>query len=185
MKKWIIVVLLTMLSSYATFTYAALIDNGCGLIYDADLNITWYDTPSTSFGGGNWDAAMTWVAGLKVGGVSGWRLPTTPGGTYPEYLGEMGHLYYDELKNVAGGPLTNLGPFINLQGCDYWTGTEYDQNSAWDFYFHVGGGGITTKNNTERALAVHEGNVHPVPIPGAVWLFGSGLIGLIGIRQKF
>lgn len=25
----------------------------------------------------------------------------------------------------------------------------------------------------------------PVPIPGAVWLFGSGLIGLVGIRKKF
>jgi hypothetical protein len=24
----------------------------------------------------------------------------------------------------------------------------------------------------------------PVPIPGAVWLFGSGLVGLIGFRKK-
>ena len=26
---------------------------------------------------------------------------------------------------------------------------------------------------------------NPVPIPGAVWLFGSGLIGLVGIKRKF
>ena len=25
---------------------------------------------------------------------------------------------------------------------------------------------------------------HPVPIPGAVWLLGSGLVGLIGIRRR-
>jgi len=25
----------------------------------------------------------------------------------------------------------------------------------------------------------------PVPIPGAVWLLGSGLIGMVGIRRKF
>jgi len=25
----------------------------------------------------------------------------------------------------------------------------------------------------------------PVPIPGAVWLLGSGLVGLVGIRRKF
>ncbi len=25
----------------------------------------------------------------------------------------------------------------------------------------------------------------PVPLPGAVWLFGSGLVGLVGIRRKF
>jgi hypothetical protein len=25
----------------------------------------------------------------------------------------------------------------------------------------------------------------PVPIPGAVWLFGAGLMGLVGIRRRF
>ena len=28
-------------------------------------------------------------------------------------------------------------------------------------------------------------NCNPVPIPAAVWLLGSGLLGLIGIRRKF
>lgn len=28
-------------------------------------------------------------------------------------------------------------------------------------------------------------DVAPVPIPAAVWLFGSGLIGLVGVRRKF
>ena len=28
-------------------------------------------------------------------------------------------------------------------------------------------------------------SVDPVPIPGAVWLLGSGLIGLVGFRKKF
>jgi hypothetical protein len=27
-------------------------------------------------------------------------------------------------------------------------------------------------------------NVAPVPIPAAVWLFGTGLLGLLGIRRK-
>ncbi len=27
--------------------------------------------------------------------------------------------------------------------------------------------------------------INPVPIPGAVWLLGSGLIGLVGIRRRF
>ena len=26
---------------------------------------------------------------------------------------------------------------------------------------------------------------NPVPIPGAVWLLGSGLIAMVGIRRKF
>ena len=28
-------------------------------------------------------------------------------------------------------------------------------------------------------------SVNPVPIPGAVWLLGSGLVGLAGLRRKF
>ena len=31
-------------------------------------------------------------------------------------------------------------------------------------------------------VALHDAN--PVPIPGAVWLLGSGLLGLVGIRRK-
>ena len=27
-------------------------------------------------------------------------------------------------------------------------------------------------------------NVAPVPVPAAFWLFGSGLIGLIGLRRR-
>jgi hypothetical protein len=27
--------------------------------------------------------------------------------------------------------------------------------------------------------------VSPTPIPGAIWLLGSGLVGLVGIRRKF
>ena len=26
---------------------------------------------------------------------------------------------------------------------------------------------------------------NPVPIPGAIWLFGSGIMGLAGLRRKF
>jgi hypothetical protein len=182
-KIFVLSVTLAMVLGVPILTSAALVDNGGGLIYDTDLNITWYDT--ASFGGGNWDAAMAWVAGLKAGGVSGWRLPTTPGGAWPAYLGEMGHLYYDELKNTTGGPLTNTGPFVNLSASDYWSGTEYALNTdyAWDFYFYAGGGGATIKTNTERALAVHDGNV--VPIPGAIFLLGPGLLGLAAVRRRF
>ena len=43
-------------------------------------------------------------------------------------------------------------------------------------------------HNCEDIVAYHNltsgANVAPVPIPGAVWLLGSGLIGLIGLRRK-
>ena len=38
--------------------------------------------------------------------------------------------------------------------------------------------------NVSVAIANDDNNVGAVPIPGAVWLLGSGLLGLVGIRRK-
>ena len=42
---------------------------------------------------------------------------------------------------------------------------------------------VADKNNA-FTWAVHDGNVGAVPIPPSVWLFGSGLIGLVGIARR-
>jgi hypothetical protein len=58
-----------------------LVDNGGGLIYDPNLNITWYNyvyydhTSSTQGQGATWAEATAWVSSLNAGGVTGWRLP--------------------------------------------------------------------------------------------------------------
>jgi hypothetical protein len=54
----------------------------------------------------------------------------------------------------------------------------------WTFGFDVGYFNPAWKNGTFYAMAVHPGDVSAVPVPGAVWLLGSGLLGLIGIRKK-
>jgi len=60
------------------------------------------------------------------------------------------------------------------------------QPSNWDF------GGINnvslvridkSSGTPGKFFDAFEGH-HPVPIPGAVWLLGSGLLGLIGIRRR-
>jgi hypothetical protein len=148
MKRMVLVTLLAVILGSQTSAHAALVDNGGNLIYDTDLNITWYDpTPA----GMTWSQAMSWAAGLTVQGTAlgSWGLPTAPGtlptspGAHFTNEGEMGHLYYNELGNVAGGPLVNTGPFTNLQGDFYWSGTPYALNSdfAWSFYFDGGLGG--------------------------------------------
>ena len=43
--------------------------------YDTVLDITWWADADVS-GLMNWDTANAWTAGLTLGGVSGWRLPT-------------------------------------------------------------------------------------------------------------
>lgn len=185
-KRLVVLTLLALVLGLTPVAHADLVDNGGGLIYDPELDITWYDAALV---GRNWSDANTWAASLTVGNTTAgtWRLPTTPGvtdGLTKE--GEMGHLYYDELSKPQNGPLGNTSPFTNLGPYPYWSGTEYITGGAWVFDFSKGTQGQSTEQNNHYALAVHDGDVGaPVPIPGAVWLLGSGLIGLIGIRRRF
>lgn len=117
---------------------------------------------------------------------------------------EMAHLFYNTLDNKgycdlllstadscsgpqAGWGLTNTGPFSNLQPNFYWSGTTYLTNAdlAWDFLFETGrqGAGVKSVDIKLYAWAVRPGDIGEVPAPGAMWLFGSGLIAL-GARLK-
>jgi hypothetical protein len=44
--------------------------------------------------------------------------------------------------------------------------------------------GNTSYGSFTRALSVEYGNISTVPIPAAAWLFGSGLIGMIGVAKR-
>lgn len=159
-------------------------------VYDSDLNITW--TANANINGRmTWADANTWAANLVIDGIGGWRLPTT---TQPDPTcdafgysctgSEMGHLFYTELGGAAHDSILNtnngsLSLFNNFQiSYYYWSGTEDLQNTvnAWDFYFGTGGQDADSKDNGDFALAVHPGDVAAVPIPAALWLFGSGLV---------
>jgi len=135
---------------------------------------------------------------LTTGGTDGgWR----DGSGNP--VSEMGHMYYVNLANLGycssatttgctvptGWGLANTSPFTNLQSAQYWTGLDYETTltNAWNFDFNVGFQGQGNKSNGSIVWAVHDGdvaNLSSVPLPTAVWLFGSGLIGLIGIARK-
>jgi hypothetical protein len=185
----------------AAFTFisilsqAALIDNGGGLIYDNVLKITWAQ-PDTFR---NWDDANTWADGLTLGGAENWRLPyiSVDAGAGP-FTGspidcstasesdcqdnELGYMFY---QNLGGTGSSSLFPTLPQAG--YWSGTEVDSTHAWYFSFAAASFGdqdsITTDLNV-HTWAVHAGNIGAVPIPPAVWLFCSGLLGLVGLARR-
>ena len=143
---------------FTATTQATLIDRGSGLIYDADLDITWLADANYAMTSGydadgrmSWSAALVWAQQLNYAGFTNWRLPTTldPDPSCVEresikgpYLydcsgSEMGHLFYDELEGVPDIPNNyatfgpNLALFSNLQRYNYWSATEAVSGSVF------------------------------------------------------
>jgi hypothetical protein len=167
MKKVLLIGIFLTVLGFSILANAELQNNGNGLTYDTDLDITWYNPNISAM---SWDQAMAWAESLTVGGVSGWRLPSAfnEDGSYPYYgygvVGsELGHLYYEELNNAVYGPLVNTGSFGNLQPVNYWSSTVTAQyaGNAFTFSFNNGKQGHADKNLTANffAIAVHSGNV--------------------------
>jgi len=168
---------ISVLSAHATLELRGTDSLGNRLIYDSDLNITWYD--HTNVGPGYGDTLqnqMDWASALSVnfGGniYDGWRLPTSlnQDGSGPckgNYCtgSELGHLYYTELGNKpfpeAGWGLKNTGDFQNLRPSQYWTNTEYSANPAlaWIFNINAGDQSYRNKGDLNFAIAVRDGDV--------------------------
>ena len=160
-----------MVMGFSVSVQAALVDmNNDGTIYDTATQLSWLKNTNTAGTPMTWSQAVAWAASLNTGsgfaGLTGWRLPATTepdatcslqynlGGSFPlqgyAYSctgSEMGYLYYVSLGNVAGGPLTNTGPFTNMQTGPYWSGTVYapqPASNAWHFQFY---GGVQDTND--------------------------------------
>lgn len=88
----------------------------------------------------------------------------------------------------AGSCFTNTGLFTNLvAGYGSWYGQEFwgygYAGYGWVFDSHgYQSGNFKTVNY--YAWAVRPGDVAVVPVPGAIWLLGSGLLGLLSFKRR-
>jgi hypothetical protein len=133
-------------------------------------------------------AFTNYLNSINYAGSNQWRLPTS--NAISGYNGtagnELGQLFYSELSGTAGNNIPNTPTFTNEQASAYWSGTEYASypGSAW-FFYTVSGLQINhDKYNQDYAWAVSPGQVSAVPVPGAVWLMGTGLLGLLGLKRR-
>jgi len=185
---------------------AALVSRlGGAAAYDTVLDITWVTAASLS-GADTWDNQVTWAANLNYLGFDDWRLASmsvaagVPTGTTTSVVdcrtatelacrdNELGYMFY---QNMGGSLFDNLtgdqtvdGVLLTDVQSDYWSGTEFISSRAWDFGFRNGLQNLDGKGNFGYGWAVRAGDVSAVPVPAAVWLFGSGLIGLLGLARR-
>jgi len=189
----------SVLLSIVTFNVnAALVERLGGLAYyDTEADLTWLADANYAATSGyqpyfpagtmNWDQAVEWAANLDVAGVTGWRLPDidpscSPGS--PCTTSEMGNLFHNVLGNVGGSLSFSVGLFSNVERSFYWQAQDVATLYGYTFEMWNGQQGSIDKIDGYYAWAVHTGDVSAVPVPAAVWLFGSGLIGLAGFARR-
>lgn len=168
--------------------------------YDDVANLTWAANANIN-GQHILSAQQAWVAGLTIGGVSGWRLPSMDvngdgvivncdGGSVTGCAdNEMGFLAWENgITTATPGVFSNVGTFNTGR---YWSSTDdvLDSANAWIFdfarFFGSNYQAPAGKNLSNfLAWAVHSGDVAVVPVPAAAWLFGSGLLGLVGVARR-
>lgn len=129
---------------------------------------------------------------------TGYNVQTTDGTTV---YSEMASLYYDTLGNIAAIDVNgdtpagfdgtyNSGPFTDFGNiASYWVASATDPTSvanSWVFAVNGSSGAQLDPYNygSFAAMVVHDGDISAVPVPAAVWLFGSGLIGLSGLAKR-
>jgi len=160
--------------------------------YDPNLNISWAADANVN-SDIKWDPAISWVNSLTINGIGNWRLASmdvdgdgtavdcTGGGVANCKDNEFGYLYWEE--SITGAAPT---PFTNLNNHDWLSGSEWSVTGVWVFNFSDGSQAQASKVTGRYAWAVHDGDIGAavIPLPAALWLFGSGLLGLIGVARR-
>jgi hypothetical protein len=153
-----------------------------GLYWMVDSNYA-QNSGFSSAGTVNFNEANTLAQQLQNSayyGFDDWRLPTNP---------ESYTLFGSTDNGLNPVPFSGfrLSPY-GYPPYLYWTSTPYMDGehiaiglilNNGSFYYDV-----YPMPDSFKMYAIFVSNGHQVPIPSAVWLLGSSLIGLVGLRRK-
>ncbi len=150
------------------------------------------DTAVTgSIGGGSWSVASTnlffgvaWTAhGGTTFGPGTYTIATVEGGTYTGIVVGAGQ--------VGGHILFDWGSSANIDVVNVWDVSAAGVYTSTDVETGNANGesldGIPGLSMIDGPFGGYNANFNftsAVPVPAAVWLFGSGLLGLVGVARR-
>ncbi len=112
-----------------------------------------------------------------------------PTGTSPSVFTYLGHAY--DGNNVtlpsANSPLYDNNPYLVSGGdgvADGVASRTFQNLQPGDYIAFVGGVNYNSQTNQATRGIGGTLTITPVPVPAAVWLFGSGLAGLVGVLRR-
>ena len=164
---------------------ASLTSSGDLTVFDSGQNLTWTKDANLSGTTMNWATAVAWANNLEYDGHTDWVLPT---------ITQLTNQFSNNLGEPLGKSITaidghnaNYALFDNVQSYRYWSSGSASFLAS----------GFSTSNGFPDdysqfsqfyAWAVRPGDVAAapaaVPLPGAVWLFGSAMVGLMGLKRR-
>ena len=120
----------------------------------------------------------TWMAhDLTIYGEGTYTIDTNEGGVYTVDVAAgqlMGHVLWDS-GTTTNTDMVNVWDVTVVDGLRYYTSTDWDGDGI------LGGKMI---DGDFPGFSANFDMVSSVPVPAAVWLFGSGLLGLMGFAHR-
>lgn len=189
-------------ANYAhTSGYAAANANA---VYNDSSNHNSYSIIGSGVASGSmaWGAAKVWAEQLIYEGYQDWRLASanlSEPCDVPGFAGcgELAHMYFynwggteDKDSSFIDSATGHTSSFLNVKWNNYYHYQEEysglpDTHSLQIFILDGGTvAGFQYSPRNTYAWAVRDGDVAAVPVPAAAWLFGSALIGLVGLKRN-
>ena len=156
-------------SGYVQLYGSSSFTDTAGVAYNSNFSTTAY--PSTWNGGSQTvSKKVLFQYGTNFDlSLSQWLYSYNNGNADFSHTGRISAIEIPFGAVLESGALQAGGGTLNdLFGNVFNSATADAENTNWDFGNN--GGGFTPPNN--------------VPVPSAVWLFGSGLLGLLGLRKR-
>jgi len=171
--------------NYAQVTIS---DSGDDIIFSVQLLTSAFSvSPDANFGLQNFsfnvnDLLAVGPANISTVDPSTWSLSTNAnaGGGFGKFDFQLSGTGSDRTDLLTFSITGVTGDTIN----DYAIGSTLNPSSGEFFAAHIAGFDETCYESKCVTSAQFAGSTPAIPVPAAVWLFGSGLLGLAGIARR-